>query len=175
MLFAALLAMAPAWTCAARAAPTVQVSERVQNVVVVRATPSTEAPAIGTLRPGESVALQGDVPRWYEVRLGNGRTGFVSKSWTVVSDAPSPGAVRRSRDRRRHRPRGVVEGPGFNLLYDGGSKDDTARGAGNRLLAYLRAVRPDLQRIDHVILSHPHQDHVELLPDILIVYTVGQV
>jgi len=60
-----------------------------------------------------------------------------------------------------------VEGADFTLLYDGGSNDDTARGNQNRILAYLKSVRPDLTTLDHVILSHPHKDHVELLPDVL--------
>src|SRR5206468_2948099 len=68
-----------------------------------------------------------------------------------------------------------VEGPDFTLVYDGGSNDDLALGSGNRLLAYLHKVRPDLQVIDHVILSHPHRDHVELLPDLFDAYQVRNV
>jgi competence protein ComEC len=68
-----------------------------------------------------------------------------------------------------------VEGPDFTLLYDAGSNDDTARGPSNRVLAYLRAVRPDLTTIDHVILSHPHKDHSELMPDVLAAYRVRNV
>ena len=37
-----------------------------------------------------------------------------------------------------------VEGHDFTLLYDAGSNDDTARGADNRVVAYIRAVRPDV-------------------------------
>lgn len=60
-----------------------------------------------------------------------------------------------------------VEGPDFTLVYDGGSNDDVAIGARNRFTAYLRAARPGLGAIDHVVLSHPHRDHVELLPDVV--------
>src|SRR4029079_9201881 len=67
------------------------------------------------------------------------------------------------------------EGPGFTLLYDGGSNDDLADGASNRLVAYLHHARPDLATIDHVILSHPHRDHVQLLPDVLSGYEVRNV
>ena len=35
--------------------------------------------------------------------------------------------------------------------------------------------RPDLQVIDHLILSHPHRDHVELLPDLFDAYQVRNV
>jgi beta-lactamase superfamily II metal-dependent hydrolase len=68
-----------------------------------------------------------------------------------------------------------VEGRDFALLYDAGSRDDRAGGSSNRVLAYLRAVRPGLRTIDHLILSHPHQDHVELMDDLLAGYRVRHV
>jgi competence protein ComEC len=68
-----------------------------------------------------------------------------------------------------------VEGPDFNLIYDGGSNDDEAIGPDNRFVAYLKRVRPNLTHIDHVILSHPHNDHVLLLADVIKTYDVGQV
>jgi competence protein ComEC len=68
-----------------------------------------------------------------------------------------------------------VEGADFTLLFDAGSNDDIARGKSNRVVAYLHHVRPDLQRIDHVILSHPHKDHSELMPDVLTRFAVGDV
>lgn len=69
----------------------------------------------------------------------------------------------------------LVRGPDFALLYDAGSNDDGAIGENNRALAFLRAVDPKLTKIDHVLLSHPHKDHVELLPDILDAYDIGNV
>jgi competence protein ComEC len=68
-----------------------------------------------------------------------------------------------------------VEGEDFSLVYDGGSNDDTAIGDKNRLTAYLRAVKPGLKTVDHVVLSHPHRDHVELLADVISDYTVSNV
>jgi beta-lactamase superfamily II metal-dependent hydrolase len=70
-----------------------------------------------------------------------------------------------------------VEGHDFSLLYDAGSNDDFARGANNRVVAYLNAVRPDLKTvgIDHLVLSHPHKDHSELMPDVLTEYPVRNV
>jgi beta-lactamase superfamily II metal-dependent hydrolase len=64
----------------------------------------------------------------------------------------------------------VVRGNQFTLIYDGGSNDDLARGDDNRFLSFLRSQHSDLQTIDHVILSHPHRDHVELLPDLIANY-----
>ncbi len=68
-----------------------------------------------------------------------------------------------------------VEGPDFTLVYDAGSNDDLETGPGNRFVAYLKAARPDLKRIDHVVLSHPHRDHVELLPDVVDQFAVRDV
>ncbi len=149
----------------------VQPDGRVVRNVVVRSQPSSEAAPIGALGPGETAILKGDVPRWYRVILPNGREGFVSKVWTVPVDALAA----------TYRVHAIdvgtglaifVEGPDFTLLYDAGSQDDTRRGASNRVLAYLRKVRPDLATIDHLILSHAHKDHLYLLPDIFDAFSV---
>ena len=63
-----------------------------------------------------------------------------------------------------------VTGPDFSLVYDGGSNDDLATGDKNRFVAYLRAFAPRLARLDHVVVSHPHRDHVELLADVVLRY-----
>jgi competence protein ComEC len=69
----------------------------------------------------------------------------------------------------------LVEGSDFVLVYDGGSNDDDAVGANNRFLAYLRASKPSLKTIDELVLSHPHKDHVELLPDLFDAFAVKRV
>jgi competence protein ComEC len=92
----------------------------------------------------------------------------------------------------------LVQGHDFNFLYDGGSKDDkraiTARGNKNRLLAYLAAALgpsgppacvPDgdgrvregapLRLLATVVLSHPHEDHGNLLKDVLYCYEVRDI
>lgn len=68
-----------------------------------------------------------------------------------------------------------VEGEDFALVYDAGSNDDLGTGERNRFVAYVRAVKPMLQKIDHVVLSHPHRDHVELLADVVSTWTVANV
>jgi competence protein ComEC len=60
-----------------------------------------------------------------------------------------------------------VKGPDFNLLYDAGSNDDKAQGSANRVLSYFNSAEPDVARLDHLILSHPHQDHVALMADVV--------
>lgn len=152
-------------------------TERVVRWVNVRQAPASISPSIDRLEPGETAELIEVVPGWYFVRLPDGRTGYVSRGWTLRSDEPSafdPQYFLHVIDVGT----GLavfVKGPDFTLLYDGGSNDDTTRGIRNRLTAYLRHALPGLTSIDHVILSHPHRDHVELLPDVLSSYAIRNV
>lgn len=171
-LLAIICAATPAF-----AEPTIVPSERVVRWVNVRTAPDSAATAIAQFKPGERLELIEIIPAWYHVRLPDGREGYVSRAWTDEADAAAT-----------FQPQYFVhmidvgtglavfvEGPGFTLLYDAGTNDDLGRGDRNRVLAYLRRVRPDLRRIDHVILSHPHRDHVELMPDVLATYEIGNV
>jgi len=67
-----------------------------------------------------------------------------------------------------------VEGPDFTLVYDAGSNDDPA-GLNNRFVAYLRKTKPGLVTLDHLVISHPHEDHISMLPGLLKNYGVSQV
>ena len=96
----------------------------------------------------------------------------------------------------------LIQGADFTMLYDGGSGDDRAGIThsgntfknGNRLLAYLfaalgpsgeKACTPDGDnwpqidrpkvRLDHVFLSHPHEDHDSLLDAVVRCYDVHDV
>jgi competence protein ComEC len=88
----------------------------------------------------------------------------------------------------------LVRGEDFALLYDAGSNDDRKTGAQNRALAYLEillgpsgpkacrttgtedeAVDLPERPIAHVVLSHPHRDHLSLLPDVFRCFAVGAV
>lgn len=152
------------------AEPEVSPSERVQRNVVVRVEPSAASQPIGALSPGDSASVVGDAPGWHQVRLSDGRIGFVSKAWTIIRSGPEPlidtGALKLHVIDVGTGLAVFVEGPSFTMLYDGGSQDDLADGPDNRILNYIQAVSPGLQTIDHLILSHPHKDHLELLPDI---------
>jgi beta-lactamase superfamily II metal-dependent hydrolase len=179
VIFLAVLAWVPV-VSADVVMPTSEVTTR----VVVRETASSQSAQVGSLRPGEQLELVGSVPYWYEVRLTATTTGFVSKRWTqVIPTAPAPpvqplaaGPTFTLDVVDVGTGLGVlVRGQDFTLVYDAGSNDDLARGPGNRFQAYLAAVAPTMTTIDHMVLSHPHRDHVELLPDLFAAYTLREV
>lgn len=63
-------------------------ADRVTSFVHIRAQPTSASISRGQLRPGGSLPFIRNVPRWREVTLADGTTGFVSKSWTSVVAAP---------------------------------------------------------------------------------------
>lgn len=170
-----------AWTlllCATRANADIVIPlDDVKTAVAVRQTASSQSPQVGSLRPGEQAELLGSVPNWHRVKLTSGTAGFVSKRWTrVVPVSPViPPTYAMDVVDVGTGLAVLVRGSDFTLVFDGGSNDDLARGSGNRLLAYMKAVAPKLTVIDHLMLSHPHRDHVELLPDLFAAYQVRQV
>jgi len=177
VVFALIVTLSSAWT--AQAAD-VTPSDRVRRNVVVREMPSASSGRLGSLAPGDRAELAGEVPGWYQIRLSGGQTGYVSKAWTVVIGpvGPTAGAQHSYKVHVIDVGTGLavfIEGDDFTMLYDGGSQDDLASGADNRIVAYINAVRPGLQTINHLVLSHPHKDHLELLPDIFDRFTVKNV
>ncbi len=88
-------ACSPLGQSSAGSADDVVLSARVRSNVVVRAEPlgAPSAP-IGVLRPGEEAELLESIPYFYRVRLPNGVTGYVSKSWTdLVQSVSGPGQL----------------------------------------------------------------------------------
>jgi len=167
-----------AFGATAQVAPT----DRVKRNVVVRAEAASNAAPIGKLEPGEDAVLVRDLPRWYEIQLDDGRSGFVSKTWTEVTGAPLVAAAPPADGWYKVHVIDIgtglaifIEGKDFTALYDSGSQDDLADGEDNRVLAYIKAVRPGTKVIDHLVLSHPHKDHLELLPDVFDAYQIRNV
>lgn len=116
------------------------------------------------------------MPGWYETQLANGQTVFASKRSTGITSCIESSQSISVTAEGQYELHAIdvgtglsvlVRGPDFALLYDAGSNDDMARGDNNRTLAYLNTLQPPLQKLTHVALSHPHRDHVELLPDIV--------
>lgn len=160
----------------------VRPSERVTTAVIVRQGPSTDTAIRSRLRPGETAEVIDEVSGWYHVRLSDGTEGYVSKAWTEeMRQAAHGDALVQPANYKIHVidvGTGLaifVEGKNFTLLYDAGSQDDLHDGDENRVVAYIHAVRPDLHRLDHVILSHPHKDHVQLMPDVFRAFEVRNV
>jgi len=160
----------------ADAGPGVVATSKVQTGVFVRDAPSLSGVVIEALLPGEQLNLRAAGSDWNEILLPDGRAGFVSRDWTRILAPPLGLGQFRMHVVDVGTGLGLfVEGADFTLVYDAGSNDDRSKGPNNRFLAYLRYVRPDLKRIDHVVLSHPHQDHVILLPDLFSAFQIGQV
>jgi beta-lactamase superfamily II metal-dependent hydrolase len=161
----------------------------VQRHVTVREAPASDSDAVDFVEPGDRLDLLDEGERrngYYHVRLPDAREGWVYYTFVrpvpeaggaaaAAPAAPAPGTYRIHSIDVGTGLAILVEGADFTLLYDAGSNDDTAREQGNRVLAYLRAVRPGLQRIDHLVLSHPHKDHSELMPDVVAAYDVGNI
>lgn len=181
-ILGAILALLLTFAAVPAAASDVVPSPRVRSAVVIRSEPDADSVPVGRLAPGQSAVLDGSLPGWYRVRLRDGRTGYVSKAWTIVSGEPAQVALSSAAGETKVHVIDVgtglavfVEGPGFTMLYDAGSQDDLADGTSNRVVAYIRAARPDLSVIDHLVLSHPHKDHLELMPDVFAAFAIRNV
>lgn len=148
------------YATAATAEPTVQPSERVQRNVVVRSAPSAGSQPIDALDPGEQFELVGDVPRWYQVRLPDGRTGFVSKSWTVLVDVDAAGILRAHFIDVDQGAATLLEFPCAAVMIDAGGRGTSAN---DHLMDYLGAFfarRADLnRRLAVLFITHDHFDH----------------
>lgn len=157
-------------TCAVPAAD-------VTTAVMLRSGPSTNTAIIGRLEPGQVATIVGEVPYWYRVLLTDDTAGFISKRWTDPAECPeAPLAGQSFQLHAIDVGTGLavlVVGKDFSLLYDAGSNDDLATGDRNRVVAYLKRFAPDIARLDHVVVSHPHRDHVELLADVFASFEVG--
>ncbi len=155
-------------------------AERVKEGISLREGPSSSSRYLGQLDVGQRLEYIRSVPYWHEVQQADGTPAFVSKAWSLIipDDAPASTTTNTFTIDVIDVGTGLavlIQGTDFAVLYDGGSNDDLARGSNNRLMAFLSAAYPNLARLDHVILSHPHRDHVELLPDVMSALDVGDV
>ena len=85
LLLIALVCAAPAF-----AQEVVVPSDRVTTHVNIRAAPDADSMEIGQLGIDQSLPRIQSVLRWYEIRLPDGRSGFVAKSWTILTQLLAP-------------------------------------------------------------------------------------
>ncbi len=183
LLFGALLTWAVA--SLANAADWVVPSDRVNRWISVYSEPGADSTRIGRLRKGEHAALVRSVPFWHEVRLEDGRRGFVSKSWSRVISA---GALDRDvNDLRIHFVHvgpgscALIECPGASaspILVDCGQHFRRETNTGLSAYAareYMRGVLEDHSAPVDVVISHADTDHYGYIPTILDDVTVRNV
>lgn len=159
----------------------------------------TERPTAGEEEPEREARVTAAAPREARVR----RSAIVPRRVARVADVPRElPAAGRYRVHMIDVGTGLailVQGADFTLLYDGGTNDRAEQGSlqdqndETRLLSYLfAALGPSggpscapagdpwppadgSVRIDHVVLSHPHADHGNMLDSVLACYDVGTV
>ena len=69
-------------------------SSRVSTTLNVREHPRVDSPVVGLLGRNVPAEFVRSVPYWYEVRLENGQSGFVSKAWSQrIVDADQTGEI----------------------------------------------------------------------------------
>lgn len=163
-------------TEAAAASDCIAPSGSTAAAVRLRTSPTAKSTANGKLESGQTLPLIASMPGWYETQLANGQTAFASKRSTEITSCIESSQSISTTTEGQYELHAIdvgtglsvlVRGPDFALLYDAGSNDDMARGDNNRTLAYLNTLQPPLQKLTHIVLSHPHRDHVELLPDVV--------
>ena len=170
---AAALVLLLSWSQAQ--ADSVIMADHARYPVNVRENPSRSSTRIDRLRRGDEAELIRNLNRWREVRLEDGRTGFVSRRWTsVVRNLPE----RKTDEMRIHflsvgaGTCTVVECPGSNanpLVYDCGSND----GRGGLALSETETKRKIASILDQhaakpdIIASHGDRDHYSLMARVL--------
>lgn len=126
----------------------------VDNHVNIRASASAQSEDIGDLLPGASLPFLRSVPYWYEVRLPDGRNGFVSKGWTeVVEIAPTPSTP--------FTVHFIDVGVGDAAIIDMGEREIIIDGGNyaNDLVNYATENELIQGNVELVIVTHSDQDH----------------
>lgn len=62
----------------------------------------------------------------------------------------------------------LVQGPSVNILIDAGNNED-----GNQVISYLKHAR--VQKLDYVIGTHPHEDHIGGMDQVTHSFTIGTI
>lgn len=168
-----VLALSPAFANAQNV-ERVLPSDRVTTFVKVRSQPSSDSSVTGQLEIGASAELIRSVPLWYEVRLPDGTTGFVSKAWTTVSHALQPRQEDELRIHYLNIGAGtctVVQCPGPNappMIVDCGSLEPASDDMDvDETRSYIGALLGESTARPNLVISHADSDHYGYIPRVL--------
>jgi len=142
--------------------------------VNIRAAAGSDSQEIGTLLPGDFRAVHGSTTHWYEIRMPDGTPGFVSRRSTKLVRTPPARAVDELRVHYLNVGSGactIIECPGPDappMIVDCGSVGDfTFDLEGSEATSYIASVLAEHDASPNVVISHPHIDHYDLVPEIL--------
>lgn len=162
-------------------------SYRVSTSITVRSSPYDKAAPLGQLNVGDELEYLGSVPYWHKVRFSPRKIGYISKAWSEIVDHELVDNSEENLADTSFKDFYVdvidvgtglamwIHNDNFNVIYDGGTQDDAEKYPNNRLINFIHHHQPQLKRIDHLIVSHPHNDHISLLPDVLANFKVANV
>jgi beta-lactamase superfamily II metal-dependent hydrolase len=160
--------------CTPSVADIVVPKDRDGRDVDIHATAESGSQVVGTLSPGEFREIHGRTAHWYEIRMSDGTPGFVSKRSTTLIRTPPPRDTDELRVHYLNVGSGactVVECPGPDatpMIIDCGSVGDfTFDLEGSEAASYVASVLEAHDMAPNVVISHPHTDHYDLVPEIL--------
>lgn len=170
-LFLVAMVVSASIAHADRVVPGDQVTQHVR----VRESPSADSEEIGRLAVGDSAEYVRSVPRWYEIRLSDGRLGFVSKSKTRIVQGDT--SARQFNELRIHYLNigagtcTLVECPGSHappLVIDCGSLEATADDMSQEdTKTYIRGILASHGTRPNLVLSHADRDHYGWIAHVL--------
>lgn len=142
--------------------------------VSIRETDSGQSDEIGMLPLGESREWLGSTANWFEIRMTDGQHGFVSKRATRLIRTPPEKEVDELRIHYLNVGAGtctLIECPGPDappMVVDCGSVGSFSFDLdGAKAATFIRSVLSDHETDPNVVISHPHTDHYDLIPEIL--------
>lgn len=172
--------MLVAWTpLAAQEPASFVVRQSASPCLNVRPRADADATPFTCLTPGTAVSAVAAAPYWRQVRLADGRTGWVAKKYLEPTGAVPPDAGAAAAGARNdawlevhvvdvgqgdgiwiHTFDDNVAGngryEGKNIVIDGGPNAGDDK---NELLRYLLAQAHEGAVVDALIITHPHNDH----------------
>jgi len=142
--------------------------------VSIHRTDSSQSDDIGLLALGETRELLGSTTNWYEIRMQDGQSGFVSKRATRLIRTPPEKETDELRIHYLNVGSGactLVECPGPDappMVVDCGSVGSFSFDLdGTKAATYIKSVLAGHGTSPNVVISHPHTDHYDLIPEVL--------